>query len=255
MNEEIEKIFQVASEEIDKISGPINDDMVFRILLRTAKKFGYRISIYHYLLKTYKFEELDYELEFPVNFPIEDSYVIEYRILLDIIEMMISPKVIGTKLIDLYTFFPFPTLEAYYMLRHALSMAEFQIWKSNKGGVASDMIEEVLTCDFTEIPPSTTTITFLRSSLSGSDTSGFSTIGHGGSLRWNYKTLNSKTDLISYSKDYLFTSDSPIFVKLVFNRNFLDDKPDPDLPSNLEFIRSLKGYITCTMKTLKIEKV
>ena len=255
MNNEIEKIFQVASEEIDKISGPINDDMVFRILLRTAKKFGYRISIYHYLLKTYKFKELDYELEFPVNFPIEDSYVIEYQILLDIIKRMIDAGYDRD-----YSFATAPifhTLEAYHILRHALSMAKFQIWKIGKGGAVSDVIEEVVTFDFIEIPPSITTVTFIRSSyMSGSDTSGVGTIGHGGSLRWNYKTLNSKTDLISYSKDYLFTSDSPIFVKLVFDRNFLDDELYPDLlPSNLKLISSLKGYITCAMKTLKIQKV
>jgi hypothetical protein len=248
MNEEIEKIFQVASEEIDKISGSINDDMVFRILLRTAKKFGYRISISHCLLKTYKFEELNYELEFPVNFPnlVEDSYVIEYRILLDIIGMMISlPNVHYTS---------YPSLEAYHLLRHALSMAKFQIWKIGKGGAVSDVIEEVVTCDFTEIPPSITAVTFIRSSyLSGSDTAGVRTIGQGGSLRWNYRTLNSKTDLISYSKDYLFTSDSPIFVKLVFDKNFLDDKLCEC--SNLELIRLLEGYITCAMKTLKIQKV
>jgi hypothetical protein len=107
----------------------------------------------------------------------------------------------------------------------------------------------VPTCDFTEIPPSITAFT-----LSGSDTEGLAILGCGGSLRWNYKTLNSKTDLISYSEDYLFKSGNSILVKLVFNKNFLDDKLEQNGPSNLELIRLLRGYITCTMKTLKIEE-
>jgi hypothetical protein len=270
MNEEIEKIFQVASEKIDEILGPINDDRVLCILLKTAREFGYRIFIFSYLLKTktlsrtktsesnetktneskpyefYEFKELDYELEFHFDFSnsSEFCYVIEYEISLNIVGTMFSRECVPSLPCNL------SPLEAYHVLRHALSMAKFQIWKKNGKDIGeSGVIEEAPTCDFTEIPPSITAFT-----LSGSDTKGLAILGCGGSLRWNYRILNSKRDLISYSKDYLLKLGSPIYVKLVFNKSFLNDKLEPSGPSNLELIRSLKGYISCTMKTLEIEK-
>ncbi|MDT7880213.1 MAG: hypothetical protein RQ990_05115 [Candidatus Hydrothermia bacterium] len=257
MNNEIEKIFQVASEEIDKISGPINDDMVFRIVSGTARELGYRISIYHYS-QTIKFTEFSDELLFFDNF--QDSfigcYVIEYEILLDIGGKLTFYEYDGGK--DTYK----PILNspsnsiAYQLLKHALSTAKFQTWK--KEG-REYMIDEVLISDFMESSAGITSLetqTYTYSSGELKRVKKFVIIEGSSRLRWIYRTLNSKTDLISYSKDYLFTSDSPIFVKLVFNKSFLDDKLEPSGPSNLELIRSLKGYITCTMKTLKkIEKV
>jgi hypothetical protein len=265
MNNEIEKIFQFASERIDKTLGPINDDMVFRIVSRTARELGYRISIYHYS-QTIKFTEFSDELLFFDNF--QDSfigcYVIEYEILLDIGEKLTFYEYDRGK--DTYK----PILNspsnsiAYQLLKHALSTAKFQTLK--KAG-REYMIDEVLISDFMESSAGITslaiqtytsdfgrsigTIENLRETVKK-----FVIIEGSSRLRWNYKTLNSKTDLISYSKDYLLELGSPIYVKLVFDKNFLDDKLEPSGPSNLELIRSLKGYITCTMKTLKkIEKV
>jgi hypothetical protein len=270
MNNEIEKIFlifKVASEKIGKISGTINDDRVLCILLETFRELGYSISILPYLLKTktlsrtktsrtktnesktfefYEFKELNYELEFHFDFsnPSKFCYVIECEISLNIVGTMFSGECIPSLPCNL------PPLEAYHVLRHALSMAKFQIEKKNgKGGTPSSEIESVPTCDFTEIPPSITAFT-----LSGSETEGLAILGCGGSLRWNYRTLNSKTDLISYSEDYLFKSGNSILVKLVFDKNFLDDKLKQNGSSNLELIRLLRGYITCTMKTLEIKK-
>ena len=257
MNNEIEKIFQVASEEIDKISGPINDNMVFRIVSRIARELGYRISIYHYS-QTIKFTEFSDELLFFDNF--QDSfigcYVIEYEILLDIGEKLTFYEYDRGK--DTYK----PILNspsnsiAYQLLKHALSTAKFQIWK--KEG-REYMIDEVLISDFMESSAGITSLetqTYTYSSRELKRVEKFVIIEGSSRLRWNYRTLNSKTDLISYSKDYLFKSGNSILVKLVFDKNFLDDKLEPSGPSNLELIRSLKGYITCTMKTLKkIEKV
>jgi hypothetical protein len=257
MNEEIEKIFQVASEEIDKISGSINDDMVFRIVSRTARELGYRISISHYS-QTIKFSEFSDELLFFDNF--QDSfigcYVIEYEILLDIEEKLTFYEYDGGK--DTYK----PVLNspsnsiAYQLLKHALSTAKFQTLK--KAG-REYMIDEVLLSDFMESSAGITSLetqTYTYSSGELKRVKKFVIIEGSSRLRWIYRTLNSKTDLISYSKDYLLELGSPIYVKLVFDKNFLDDKLEPSGPSNLELVRSLKGYITCTMKTLKkIEKV
>ena len=135
---------------------------------------------------------------------------------------------------------------AYEVLRQAFNHGEAAPRKSRT------TIERISLSNYTEVSSDIAAIsTDITTTATGSQVDRFIVAKRGAGIRWNYYTLHLNTNIPMYKKLYYFIPGDPVVLELNFNESFLGDELFAG-STNLNLIKSLKGYITCIMKILKV---
>ncbi|MFZ8830190.1 MAG: hypothetical protein ACO2OO_01950 [Candidatus Aenigmatarchaeota archaeon] len=134
---------------------------------------------------------------------------------------------------------------AYELLRQAFNHGEAAPRKSRT------TIERISLANYTEISSDVAAVAVERNNATPDEVQKFVVYKRGAGIRWNYYTLHLNTNIPMYKKLYYFIPGDPVVLELNFNESFLNDELYTG-NANLELIRSLKGYITCIMKILKV---